>query len=172
MHHLRAAALLGIVGDYPSLQGTLFNLANCRRETLQKQGLPLDDAIFDIVELSRRISKRCNIGGESAQIEIAAAQWAYEKGDITRARYYLGEAEALIKHVDMEAIDTVCQLFGDDLPHRSEVSRVEAKPTDRLAVRSAHLPLRMRIQVVSALLYDAIRDERQMVLLCFPHGVA
>ncbi|KYG09225.1 hypothetical protein BE21_19130 [Sorangium cellulosum] len=111
VHHLRAAGLLGIVGDYPSLEGTLFNLANCRREALQKQNLPLDDAVFALVELSRLVCKHFTIGRDSAQSEIAAAQWALEDGDAARARRYLDSAEAIVKGAE-STYDQACFHFA------------------------------------------------------------
>lgn len=111
MHHMRAVALLGIVGDYPSLEGSLFNLANCKREALQKEGLPPDDSVFALVELARVVSRRFTIGQSSAQTEIAAAQWACEMKDPARARYYLGEAEGIVKLAE-STYDQACFHFA------------------------------------------------------------
>jgi hypothetical protein len=107
MHHIRAVALLGISGDYPSLEGSLFNLANCRRETLQKEGIPLDDMVFSLVEMARAVCRRFTIGQDSAQTEVAAAQWACEAKNPERARHYLREAEAIVEKSD-NAFDHAC----------------------------------------------------------------
>lgn len=107
MHHLRAVALLGISGDYPSLEGTLFNLANCRREALEQAGSPPDDSVFSLLELGRAVYKRFTVGHDSAQSEIAGAQWALEAGDPEKARYYLHQAEAIVEKSDNE-FDQAC----------------------------------------------------------------
>lgn len=94
--HLRAAALSGIVGDYPSLQAALFNLANaCRRARLHEQ-LPPDESVFRVVELCLSICERFRVGADSAQAEVSAARWALEMGDIPRARRYLARAEVIV----------------------------------------------------------------------------
>ncbi|WP_437755401.1 hypothetical protein [Sorangium sp. So ce1389] len=110
VHHLRAAALFGIVGDYPSLQGALFNLANCRRQVLQKAGQPPDETVFTLVELCRLICRRFGVGADSAQAEIAAARWSFEAGDWPRARHYLAEAEALVRRIE-SVFDQACFLL-------------------------------------------------------------
>lgn len=98
--HLRAAALFGIVGDYPSLQAALFNLANsCRRARLHERLLP-DEAVFRVVELCRTICRDFGVGADSAQAEIAAARWAFEMGDMPRARKYLALAETIVVAIE------------------------------------------------------------------------
>jgi hypothetical protein len=107
MHHLRAVALLGISGDYPSLEGTLFNLANCRREVLGQEGLPPDDTVFSLLEVGRAIYKRFTVGQDSAQSEVAGAQWALEAKDPEKARHYLREAEIIVDKSDND-FDQAC----------------------------------------------------------------
>ncbi|WP_437751949.1 hypothetical protein [Sorangium sp. So ce1389] len=110
-HHLRAAVLLGITGDYPSLEGALMNLANCRREALQKANQPIDEAVFMLVELARLVCSRLGVGIDSAQTEVAAAQWALEAGDSVRARYYLREAESIVERAG-DTFDNACFHFA------------------------------------------------------------
>ncbi|ACY15447.1 hypothetical protein [Haliangium ochraceum] len=107
VHHLRAVALLGISGDYPSLEGTLFNLANCRREALEQAGSPPDDSVFSLLELGRAVYSRFTVGQDSAQSEVAGAQWALEAGDPEKARHYLRLAEAIVEKSDNE-FDQAC----------------------------------------------------------------
>ena len=110
-YHLRAVVLLGITGDYPSLEGALMNLANCRRESLQIANQPIDEAVFTLVELSRLVCRRLGVGIDSAQTEVAAAQWALEAEDEQRARYYLREAEVIVKRAG-DTFDLGCFHFA------------------------------------------------------------
>lgn len=109
-HHLRAAALFGIVGDYPSLQGALFNLANSRRRAQLQEQRPPDEAVFKLVELCRLVCKRFGVGADSAQAEIFAARSAFEMGDLPRARQYLADAEVIIKRIEA-SFDQACFLL-------------------------------------------------------------
>lgn len=99
-HLLRAAALFGISGDHPALQGALFNLAICRRDALRGAGRPPDEAVLDLIELCRLVCARFGVGNDSAQAEIAGAEWAFEMGDLARARRYLETAAALLGTID------------------------------------------------------------------------
>ncbi|MFY0538886.1 hypothetical protein [Nannocystis pusilla] len=99
-YHLRAAALFGIVGDYPSLQGALFNLANCRRRAQLQEGRPPDETVFTLVELCLQVCRVFGVGADSAQAEIFAARCAFEMGDITRSRRYMADAEAIVKRIE------------------------------------------------------------------------
>jgi hypothetical protein len=99
-HHLRAAALFGVGGDYPSLQAALFNLAICRRDTLEQQGRLPDEGVLDALEMCRLVCATFGVGRDSAQAEIAGAQWAHEMGDTARARRYLAEAEGLLRTIE------------------------------------------------------------------------
>lgn len=107
--HLRAAALFGIGGDFPSLQAALFNLAICRREALQREGSPPDEGVLDLVEMCRLVCARFGVGDDSAQAEISGAQWAHEMGDATRARRYLADAERLLQRIE-STYDQACFL--------------------------------------------------------------
>lgn len=98
--HLRAAALFGIVGDYPSLQAALYNLANCRRENLLAQSLLPDDTVFGVLDLCRLICRRFAVGDDSAQAEICGARWAFEAGQIDRARSYLADAAVILRRAE------------------------------------------------------------------------
>ncbi|WP_438002923.1 hypothetical protein WME89_28830 [Sorangium sp. So ce321] len=110
-YHLRAVVLLGVCGDYPSLEGALMNLANCRRESLQKNNQPIDEVVFMLVELARLVCSRLGVGINSAQTEVAAAQWALEAGDGQRARYYLREAKTIVERID-NILDQACFHFA------------------------------------------------------------
>jgi hypothetical protein len=99
-HHLRAAALSGIVGDYPQLQGAVFNMSICLREILRREGRPPDKQILALVDMTRFICAKFGVGGDSAQAETAGAEWSVEMGDAARARTYLAEAEGLIKTLE------------------------------------------------------------------------
>jgi hypothetical protein len=109
-HHLRAAALFGIVGDYPSLQGALFNLANCRRRAQLQEGRPPDESVFTLVELCRVVCRVFGVGADSAQAEIFAARCAFEMGDIPRSRRYLADAETIVKRIEA-SFDQACFLL-------------------------------------------------------------
>jgi hypothetical protein len=108
-NHLRAVALAGISGDYPSLQATLYNLALCRRAILARRGKPPDHAVFTLVDLCQRVCARFGVGGDSALAEISGAEWALEAGDLARARRYLDQAEALVRGLDA-TYDQACFL--------------------------------------------------------------
>jgi hypothetical protein len=99
-HHLRAAALFGIAGDYPSLQGALFNVSICRKEVLEREGQPPDEQTLSFVDMTRLICASFGVGRDSSQAETAGAEWALEMGDVARARGYLKEAEELIKTLE------------------------------------------------------------------------
>lgn len=109
VHHLRAAALFGVVGDYPSLQGALFNLATCRRRSLQSEGRQADEATFKLLELCRVICSRFGVGADSALAEIEGARWALEIGDVARARRYLADAEGIVGRIE-SSYDQACFL--------------------------------------------------------------
>jgi hypothetical protein len=108
-HHLRAAALLGIAGDYPSLEGAIFNLAKSRRTLLENEGRPPDEANLQFVELSRRLCKRLGLS-DSAQSEIEGARCAFEMGNLPLARSYLKEAEVIVKRIE-PTFDQACFLL-------------------------------------------------------------
>ncbi len=108
-YHLRAAALFGIAGDFPSLQGALFNLANCRRRAQMQANLAPDEGVFKLIELCRLVCKCFGVGADSAQAEIAAARWALEMTDIPRARQYLVEAEKIVIRIE-SSFDQACFL--------------------------------------------------------------
>jgi hypothetical protein len=99
-HHLRAAALFGITGDYASLQAAVFNLAICRRAAAALRGEPPDEGVLALVDTNKRITARYGVGADSAQAEIAGAAWACEMGDFERAKQYLKEAEALLGTIE------------------------------------------------------------------------
>ncbi len=99
-HHLRAAALFGIVGDYASLQAAVFNLAICRRAASAVRGEPPDENVLALVDTNKRITACFGVGSDSAQAEIAGAAWAQEMGDSGRARQFLQEAEALLHTIE------------------------------------------------------------------------
>jgi hypothetical protein len=158
-HHLRAAALFGIVGDYPSLQGALFNLANCRRRAQLHAGGPPDEAVFKLVELCRLVCKRFGVGADSAQAEIFAARTAFEMGDIPRARRYLTDAEVIVEWIEA-SFDQACFLL----------LRAEIEYAHPLGV---HDPLR-DLQTAERLFLDVADDrsaaEAQRLFKVFSRG--
>jgi len=99
-HHLRAAAIFGMIGDYSSLEGSLFNIALCRRETLGRAGRMPDEDLLALVDLCRLIDTCFGVGGDSAQVETTGAQWASEMGDMERARSYLRAAEKRVRTIE------------------------------------------------------------------------
>ncbi|UQA59015.1 hypothetical protein [Polyangium aurulentum] len=99
-HHLRAAAIFGMVGDYFSLEGAIFNIALCRREVLGRAGRVPDEDLLALLDLCRLIDARFGVGGDSAQVETTGAQWACEMGDMERARSYLAEAEKRVRSIE------------------------------------------------------------------------
>jgi hypothetical protein len=109
-YHLRSAPLFGISGDFPSLEGSLFNLAKARHMLLEQSQRPPDKAVLQLVELSRRICRRMGVGGASAQSEIFGARCAFEMGDIPLARAYMAEADALVKRIE-STFDQACFLL-------------------------------------------------------------
>jgi hypothetical protein len=108
--HLRAVAMFGIVGDYPSLQAVLYNLAYDHRQVLDAKGEPPDDRVFALVELCLLVCERFNVGGDSAQAEISAARWALEAGNACRARDYLVRAERILRSAEA-TYDQACFLL-------------------------------------------------------------
>ncbi|MGK3975951.1 hypothetical protein WMF38_30120 [Sorangium sp. So ce118] len=106
-HHLRAAVLFGIAGDYPSLQAALYNLALGRREALKKQNRPPDGSLFTILELCLLVCATFGVGRDSALAEISGAEWALENGDRDRARAYLKKAETLLATIESD-YDQAC----------------------------------------------------------------
>lgn len=120
-HHLRAAALFGITGDYASLQAAVFNLAICRRDAAKAREQPPDEAVLTLVDTNRRITTTYRVGGDSAQAEIAGAAWACEMGDLDRARRYLKQAERLLR--------TIASTYDHAFFHETRARIEMAKPT-------------------------------------------
>lgn len=117
-YHLRSAPLFGISGDFTSLDGALFNLAKTRHTLLEHDGRPPDEAVLQLVELSRRICRRAGVGGASAQSEIFAARCTFEMGDLPRMRAYMAEADALVKRIE-STFDQACfLLLRAEIEHR------------------------------------------------------
>ena len=98
--HLRAAVLAGIVGDYQSLQGALFNTALARRAARKKQNLAPDGVCLDLVDLCLLVCHEFGVGRDSAQAETTAARWALRARQTERAKDYLKQAEELLRHID------------------------------------------------------------------------
>lgn len=98
--HLRAAVLAGIVGDYQSLQGALFNTALARRAARKRQNLDPDDVCLDLVDLCLLVCHEFGVGRDSAQAETTAARWALKARQTERAKDYLKQAEELLRHID------------------------------------------------------------------------
>ena len=75
----------------------------------------------------------------------------------------VGRAESLVQHVDVEPIDAVGQLLGDDAFHRFEITGVQAEAANGLAVRAPHFPFGMRLQKMPRLLNHAVGDDRKLL---------
>jgi hypothetical protein len=88
-HHVRAAALFGICGDFNSLQGAVFNLALCCDHEE-----PTPDNIT-LVRICIALSNGLGVGRDSMQAELMGCRWAIELRDFAAARKFLAEAEAL-----------------------------------------------------------------------------
>lgn len=101
-YHRRAVLLSGLVGDYRTLQGALFNLALCRGKLRARCGLPPDNVMLRLVELCLRVSRRFGVGNDSAEAEIQAARWALHMGHPDQATSYLRLAEELIKTLEAD----------------------------------------------------------------------
>ncbi|MDI1428221.1 hypothetical protein [Polyangium sorediatum] len=99
-HHMRAAALFGLVGDHQSLQAALFNLALCRWTELRARNQKPDEDVLELIELCLHVCSQFGVGKDSAQAEICGAQWAFEMGDTQRARRYLAEAEHALQSIE------------------------------------------------------------------------
>jgi hypothetical protein len=84
----------------------------------------------------------------------------------------VGRAEALVEHVDVESIDAVGQLLGNDLLHGVEIPGVQAEAADGSVVHATHFPLGMCLEEMPALLHDAVGDDRQIVLASLVHRLA
>jgi hypothetical protein len=110
-YHCRAAALFGIVGDYNSLQGTLFNLANCRVKALAKTGENPDARSFDLLELSKKVCQTFNVGQDSVQTEISGCHWCVDAGDYEGARVFLESGKVVVDALDSE-FDQACYLLA------------------------------------------------------------
>ncbi|MCA9702031.1 MAG: hypothetical protein KC431_31200, partial [Myxococcales bacterium] len=80
-HHLRAAALFGIVSDYNSLQGAIFNIANARVRVRQLAGERPDQLCFRLLDSSLEVCRAFSVGLDSVQTEIAGVHWGLDAGD-------------------------------------------------------------------------------------------
>jgi hypothetical protein len=156
-HHLRAAALFGIAGDYPSLQGALFNVSICRREILHRQGQPPDEQTLALVDMTRSVCRAFGVGRDSAQAETAGAEWALEMGDVARARGYLEEAEELIKTLE----STIDQAYFLEIRARVELADPTGKSDPAHDLRSAE-----RLYEAAGDLESAARVSRARRRLC------
>jgi hypothetical protein len=81
-------------------------------------------------------------------------------------------SKSLIQHIDMKASDPVGKLFCDDLLHRFQVPRVEAKPPQGIPVRVPHLPLWVLLEKMTGLLDDCVRNDGQSMFRCFFERIA
>jgi hypothetical protein len=98
-HHRRAIALSGLVGDYRTLEGAVFNLALCRRECRDHAGLEPDDVIHSLVDARRTICRHFGVGNDSADAEVHDARGAFEMSRLELADTYLRYAEQLLNKV-------------------------------------------------------------------------
>lgn len=95
-HHARAVALFGIVGDLPSLQAALFNMALCEWLLFRSEQREGPNHAFVLLDLCIRICQEFRIGDDSAQAELAGAEWSEQAGDIRRGWEYIVAAERIV----------------------------------------------------------------------------
>lgn len=95
-HHARAVALFGIVGDLPSLQAALFNMALCEWLLFRSDQREGPNHAFALLDLCIRICQEFRIGDDSAQAELAGAEWSGQAGDIRRGWEYIVAAERIV----------------------------------------------------------------------------
>lgn len=164
--HLRAAVLSGIVGDYQSLQGTIFNLALSRRASFKKKGLEPDSVCLDLVDLCLLVCRVFGVGRDSAQAETTAARWALRTGQLERAKGYLTQAEELLKHIDATFDQAAYKMTHALFPLRAQKEEnlkaqiVDLKGAEKLFVEAG--------DVVSAKKAAEMRERLEVQL--GPHG--
>lgn len=110
-YHRRAAGLFGLIGDYNSLQASLFNLANCRAKARAKLRMMPDERSFRLLDLCERVCDAFNVGRDSVQSEVAACHWHLDLGDFAKARAALAAGSRLVDNLDSE-LDQACYLLA------------------------------------------------------------
>ncbi len=80
--------------------------------------------------------------------------------------------EALVRHVQLDPVDPVGELFGDQLLYVFKITGPEADPLDGLAVGGHHPPLRMPSERFRAILKATVGHDRQAKLVPFLYRLA
>lgn len=93
---LRAAGLLGIVGDYHTLQATLFNAAWAHHSVLKRGGRGPDALAFLLIDLCLAVCREFQAGNDSALAEITRAEWSLDVGAPSEAEEMLGRASRIL----------------------------------------------------------------------------
>lgn len=138
LHHLRASALLGVAGDYASLQGAIFNLALCRRAMGDRSSAP-DARTMQLIDLCRDLCSQFGVGSDSAQAEIVGAKWALKRGECGRASRYLAAAEELLRQLPC-SYDQACFLVARAEYALSDAKGITSPPK---AIRDLRAALRL-----------------------------